>query len=79
MSGAFPTIPVVDFSSILSANSADISSLPEIEELRSAISGIGFVFLRNHGISRQLVSECMYIANYMIVYRPCKYTIIIMQ
>ncbi len=58
MSGEFPTIPVVDFSSILSASSADISTLPEIEELHAAISGIGFVFLKNHGINQQLVSGC---------------------
>ncbi len=62
MSGAFPTIPVVDFSNILSANSADISTLPELEELRAAISGVGFIFLKNHGINRQLVS------GYIIMY-----------
>ncbi len=52
-------IPVVDFSSILAASSADMKTLHEIEELRSAISGIGFVFLKNHGIDRKQVSACM--------------------
>ncbi len=57
---AIENIPVVDFSSILAASSADMKTLPAMEELRLAISGIGFVFLKNHGIDRKQVSvHCM--------------------
>lgn len=62
------TIPVVDFSSILSG-STDLTTCPEVKEIQSAFSTVGFVFLKNHGIKRELVSFKMYCPIYVHLYR----------
>ena len=48
------SIPIVDFSSILS-ESVDLSNCPQVAKIHSAFSTVGFVFLKNHGIDKQLV------------------------
>ena len=50
---------VVDFSSILS-DSTDLSTCPQVKEIHSAFSTVGFVFLKNHGIERKLVFKMPY-------------------
>ena len=47
------SIPVVDFDGVYS--STDLSSCPQVEEIHSAFTTIGFVFIKNHGIERKLV------------------------
>ena len=46
-------IPVVDFADL--ASSQDLSSCAQMQELHSAFSKVGFVFVKNHGIERQAV------------------------
>ncbi len=48
---------MVDFSGILSSSTEDLGSCPQVKELHSALSTVGFVFLRNHGIDKQLVRD----------------------
>ena len=48
-------IPVVDFEGVFS--SSDISALPQLQQLHSALSGVGFVFIKNHGINMKLVEH----------------------
>ena len=48
-------IPVVDFSEVLAAKGPELANLPAVLELHSAFSQVGFVFLKNHGIKRELV------------------------
>ena len=47
-------IPVVDFKDINS--NPDLSQCPQVEEINSAFTSVGFVFIKNHGIDRKLVS-----------------------
>ena len=47
------TIPVVDLSGVLS--SQDLASCPQVQQLHSAFTKVGFVFIKNHGIRRKLV------------------------
>ncbi len=47
-------IPIIDFSDILSG-SKDLGSCPQVKELNSALSTVGFVFLKNHGIDKEMV------------------------
>ena len=47
-------IPVVDLHEVL-LSGADLGSCPQVEQLNSAFSTIGFVFIKNHGIPRKLV------------------------
>ena len=47
-------IPVVDFSNVFSC--LDLSVCPQVKEINSALSSVGFVFITNHGIRRSLVS-----------------------
>ena len=46
-------IPVVDFAHL--ASSQDLSSCAQVQELHSAFSKVGFVFVKNHGIERETV------------------------
>ncbi len=62
-------IPVVDFSDILSG-SKDLSSCPQVKEFHSALSTVGFVFLKNHGINKEMVGFISTIA----VERTCSTT-----
>ena len=64
---------VVDFSSILS-DSTDLSTCPQVKEIHSAFSTVGFVFLKNHGIEKKLVIKCRYNASF--VTGPRKTTLI---
>ena len=50
---ALDSIPIVDFSGILAA--ADLDDCPQVRELHTAFSQVGFVFLKNHGIKSELV------------------------
>ena len=47
-------IPVVDIKDINS--NTDLSQCPQVEEINSAFTSVGFVFIKNHGIDRKLVS-----------------------
>ena len=47
-------IPVVDIKDIKS--NSDLSQCPQVEEINSAFTSVGFVFIKNHGIDRKLVS-----------------------
>ena len=47
-------IPVVDIKDINS--NPDLSQCPQVEEINSAFTSVGFVFIKNHGIDRKLVS-----------------------
>lgn len=47
-------IPVVDFQRVLSTE--DLANCPQVLEIHSAFSQVGFVFLKNHGIKKQLVT-----------------------
>ena len=49
-------IPVVDLEGVFS--SPDLSSCPQVAQIHSAFSTIGFVFIKNHGIPRKSVSSC---------------------
>ncbi|XP_064406736.1 uncharacterized protein LOC135351611 [Halichondria panicea] len=49
-------IPVIDFSDILSG-SKDLGNCPQVKELHSALSTVGFVFLTNHGIDKKMVDK----------------------
>ncbi len=53
-------IPVVDFQALSAAEKGVTPDLPVIEELHSAFSTVGFVFITNHGIDRKLVSRGPY-------------------
>ena len=53
-SSEIEAISVVDFSDILSG-SKDLSSCPQVKEFHSALSTVGFVFLKNHGINKEMV------------------------
>lgn len=48
-------IPVVDLEGVYS--SPDLSSCPQVGQIHSAFSTIGFVFVKNHGIPRKSVSS----------------------
>ncbi|XP_064406714.1 uncharacterized protein LOC135351592 isoform X2 [Halichondria panicea] len=47
-------IPVVDLRDTVSG-SKDLGSCPQVKELHSSLSTVGFVFLKNHGIDKQMV------------------------
>ena len=51
------SIPVVDFSDVFSCldSCLDLSVCPQVKEINSALSSVGFVFITNHGIRRSLV------------------------
>ncbi len=57
-------IPVVDFQAL--SEKGVTPDLPVVEELHSAFSTVGFVFITNHGIDRKLVSR-----GPLPVYRSC--------
>ena len=48
------SIPVVDIAEVLS-RSERLDSCDAVEELHSAFTTVGFVFIRNHGIDKKLV------------------------
>lgn len=48
-------IPVVDLQEVLSSSSDLEGYPPQVEQLNSAFSTVGFVFIKNHGIPRKLV------------------------
>ena len=50
------SIPVVDFEKVLSC-SEGLSSCDAVQELHSAFTTVGFVFIRNHGIDRRMVGR----------------------
>jgi len=47
-------VPVVNFQKFLVAE--DLSRCPQVQELHSAFSKVGFVYLKNHGIDMEIVS-----------------------
>ena len=51
--GSSMEIPVVDFDGVFS--SADLTSCPQTAQIHSALTTVGFVFIKNHGIERKLV------------------------
>ncbi len=46
-------IPVVDFKDI--SSNTNLSSAPQIQQLNSAFTDVGAVYIRNHGIDKKLV------------------------
>ena len=48
------SIPVVDIVEVLS-RSEELDSCDAVQELHSAFTTVGFVFIRNHGIDKKLV------------------------
>jgi len=50
------SIPVTDFERILSC-SEGLSSCDAVQELHSAFTTVGFVFIRNHGIDRRMIDQ----------------------
>uniref|UniRef100_A0A1X7TWL7 Fe2OG dioxygenase domain-containing protein n=1 Tax=Amphimedon queenslandica TaxID=400682 RepID=A0A1X7TWL7_AMPQE len=53
-------VPVVDFKDVLSC--LDVSTCPQVQEIHSAFTTVGFVFITNHGIRRPLVDEAFSVA-----------------
>lgn len=53
-------IPVVDFDGL---SEQDIGNCPQVKEIHTAFSTVGFVFIKNHGIDRKLVSDRYHISN----------------
>ena len=52
------SIPVVDFKGL--STDSEVSSLTElVQQLHSAFSKVGFVFIKNHGIERDLVKPLL--------------------
>ena len=50
------SIPIVDFKNIPRDSTLNVSSHAElVKQLHSAFSKVGFVFIKNHGIERDLV------------------------
>lgn len=49
-------IPVVDFEGVLSCS--DLSTCAQVQQLHTAFTQVGFVFIKNHGIHKELVSGC---------------------
>ncbi len=47
-------IPVVDFEGI--SSNTNLSSAPQIQQLNSAFTDVGAVYIRNHGIDKKLVN-----------------------
>ena len=47
-------IPVVDIKGI--SSNTDLSQCPQVKEINSTFTSVGFVFIKNHGIDRKLVS-----------------------
>lgn len=47
------SIPVVDFKGVSSCQ--DLATCPQVQQLHSAFTKVGFVFIKNHGIDRKLV------------------------
>ena len=43
-------VPVVDFKGVFF--SPDVSNCPQVKEIHSAFTTVGFVFITNHGIRR---------------------------
>ena len=51
------SIPVVDFKDVMKEPNLNVSSYTElVNQLHAAFSKVGFVFIKNHGIQRELVS-----------------------
>ena len=52
------SIPVVDFEKVLSCSKGEgLASCGAVQELHSAFTTVGFVFIRNHGIDRRMVGR----------------------
>ena len=49
------SIPVVDIAEVLS-RSEGLDGCDAVQELHSAFTTVGFVFIKNHGIDKKLVS-----------------------
>ena len=60
------SIPVVDIAEVLSS-SEGLDSCDAVEELHSAFTTVGFVFIRNHGIDKKLVSGKCTLCNFIAV------------
>ena len=50
------SIPVVDIAEVLS-RSEKLDSCDAVQELHSAFTTVGFVFIRSHGIDKKLVGN----------------------
>ena len=50
------TIPIVDFGAFL--NGSDEAKEQVARQLDDAFRDVGFVYLRNHGVRREVVEEC---------------------
>ena len=48
-------IPVVDLEGVFSV--AELASCPQVDQIHSAFSTVGFVFVKNHGIARKTVRD----------------------
>ena len=69
------SIPVVDIAEVLS-RSEGLDGCDAVRELHSAFTTVGFVFIRNHGIDKKLVSTVTgYFASPKILYPYAKYPI----
>ena len=49
------TIPVVDLEGV--STCSDLSTCPQVGEIHSAFTRVGFVFIKNHGIDKKLVGD----------------------
>ena len=64
------SIPVVDFEKVLSCSDC-LASCDAVQELHSAFTTVGFVFIRNHGIDRRMVGRrCLHVATNLNNMRP---------
>lgn len=52
-------IPIVDFIKLVAGNPSEKDWKSTAEEIFKALSGIGFVYIKNHGISSKTV-KCIF-------------------
>lgn len=51
------SIPVVSFDGLLTAEqSRPLGSCPQVEQIHEAFSSVGYVFIKDHGIQKAVVS-----------------------
>jgi hypothetical protein len=51
-----PPIPIVDFGAFLKGSKAEKEDVAR--QLDDAFRNVGFVYLKNHGVAKELVDEC---------------------
>jgi isopenicillin N synthase-like dioxygenase len=52
------SIPVIDFTNIIRADGVlDLTSCPEISQVHTAFTDVGFLFIKNHGIDRDIIKN----------------------